>query len=71
MTRHVATRMDSLPRGMPSGNGNNWPAQQSPFGNPQMPGPPSWSNMPGEQDSSTCDTITRLTFHRFWSGKQP
>lgn len=53
--------MDNLSRGMHNGNGNNWPAQQSPFGNPPMSGPPSWSNMPGEEDSPEIRPSVLLT----------
>ena len=44
--------MDNFPRGMQSGNGSNWPAQQSPFGVLPMSGAPSWPNPPGEKGSS-------------------
>ena len=42
--------MDNSPRGMQNGNGNTWPAQQSPFGGPPLSGPPLWSNGPGEEN---------------------
>jgi hypothetical protein len=48
MPHYLAVRTDNLPRGMHNGNGNNWPTQQSPFGNPPMSGPQSWSNTSGK-----------------------